>query len=131
MLQAGKREPNVASIGSVQDALETSLIDLTAEIDGLVYELDVREAITSNTAQKLLARKFFVNEANVGGEFGDYTLVNASFDHETCWGNISLQLHNLLDEYYEYVFDLGAAGTDLIHSPGDGLNASVSVGIKF
>jgi iron complex outermembrane recepter protein len=74
---------------------------------------------------------FFVNEANVGGEYGDYTLVNASFDYETAWGNVSLQLHNLLDEYYEYVFDLGAAGTDLIYSPGDGLNASVSVGIEF
>jgi iron complex outermembrane recepter protein len=74
---------------------------------------------------------YFVNEANLGGEFGDYTLVNASFDYETPWGNVSLQLQNLLDEYYEYVFDLGAAGTDIIHSPGDGLNASVSVGIKF
>jgi integrating conjugative element protein (TIGR03755 family) len=57
MLQAGKREPNVASIGPAQAALATSLDDLTAEIDGLVYELNVREAITSNTAQKLLVRK--------------------------------------------------------------------------
>jgi integrating conjugative element protein (TIGR03755 family) len=57
MLQAGKREPNVASIGPAQEALETSLADLTAEIDGLLYELNVREAITSNTAPKLLIRK--------------------------------------------------------------------------
>jgi hypothetical protein len=57
MLQAGKREPNIASIGPAQDALETSLSDLTAEIDGLLYELNVRAAITSNTAQKLLVRK--------------------------------------------------------------------------
>ena len=57
MLQAGKREPNVASIGPAQSALATSLADLTAEIDGLVYELDVRKAITSNTAQKLLVRR--------------------------------------------------------------------------
>ncbi len=57
MLQAGKREPNIASIGPAQDALKTSLEDLTAEIDGLLYELNVRQAITSNTAQKLLVRK--------------------------------------------------------------------------
>lgn len=57
MLQAGKREPNIASIGPAQEALETSFSDLTAEIDGLLYELNVREAITSNTAQKLLVRR--------------------------------------------------------------------------
>ena len=57
MLQAGKREPNIAAIGPAQEALETSLADLTAEIDGLLYELDVREAITSNTVQKLLVRR--------------------------------------------------------------------------
>ena len=57
MIQAGKREPNIASIGPAQDALATSLSDLTAEIDGLLYEIGVREAITSNTAQKLLVRK--------------------------------------------------------------------------
>lgn len=57
LLQAGKREPNVASIGPAQAALATSLADLTAEIDGLLYELNVREAITSNTAQKLLVRR--------------------------------------------------------------------------
>ena len=57
MLQAGKREPNVASIGPAQDALETSLIDLTAEIDGLLYELDVRRSHHEQHAQKLLVRK--------------------------------------------------------------------------
>jgi integrating conjugative element protein (TIGR03755 family) len=57
MIQAGKREPNIASIGPAQDALETSLSDLTGEIDGLLYELSVRSAITSNTAQKLLVRR--------------------------------------------------------------------------
>jgi len=57
LLQAGKREPNIASIGPAQEAIETSLKDLTAEIDGLLYELNVRQAITSNTAQKLLVRK--------------------------------------------------------------------------
>jgi len=57
MLQAGKREPNIASIGPAQDALKISLEDLTTEIDGLLYELNVRQAITSNTAQKLLVRR--------------------------------------------------------------------------
>ena len=57
MLQAGKREPNIASIGPAQDALAVSLSDLTAEIDGLVYELEIRNAITSNTPYQLLLRR--------------------------------------------------------------------------
>ena len=57
LLSAGKREPNIATIDLAQDAIESSLAELTAEIDGLVYELNVRRAITGNTVQKLLLRK--------------------------------------------------------------------------
>jgi iron complex outermembrane receptor protein len=74
---------------------------------------------------------YYVNEANVGGRFGGYTLVNTSFDYRTLWGSVSLQINNLTDEFYEYVFDFSEDGTQTIHSPGDGLNASLSVGIKF
>ncbi|AFI84532.1 hypothetical protein Q7A_1710 [Methylophaga nitratireducenticrescens] len=75
----------------------------------------------------------YINEANAGGKFGQYNLVNASLDYETSWGNINFQINNLMNEYYEYVYDFGNAGdpVDTIHSPGDGINASVSVAYKF
>lgn len=69
---------------------------------------------------------YYVNEANLGGKFGDYTLVNASADYKTSWGKISVQGNNLFDRFYEYVFDFSANGTDTIHSPGAGRNFSVS-----
>lgn len=75
----------------------------------------------------------YVNEANEGGKFGRYNLLNASVDYETGWGNINFQVNNLLNEYYEYVYDFGEAGdpADTIHSPGDGIHASVSVQYRF
>lgn len=72
---------------------------------------------------------YYQNEANSGGKFGKYNLVNASMDYATSWGNINFQVNNLFNEYYEYVNDLGADG--VIFSPGDGINASVSVAYKF
>ena len=72
----------------------------------------------------------YINEANSGGKFGKYNLVNASMDYATSWGNINFQVNNLFNEYYEYVYDNG--GVDgVIYSPGDGVNASVSVAYKF
>jgi len=51
-------------------------------------------------------------------------------DYATSWGNINFQVNNLFNEYYEYVYDNG--GVDgVIYSPGDGVNASVSVAYKF
>lgn len=75
----------------------------------------------------------YVNEANDGGKFGKYNLLNASMDYETSWGNINFQVNNLLNQYYEYVFDFGNSGdpVDTIHSSGDGINASVSVAYRF
>jgi iron complex outermembrane receptor protein len=74
---------------------------------------------------------YYANEANVAGQFGDYTLVNANLDYQLSWGNINLQVNNILDEFHEYVYDFNGDGTGLIHSPGDGINASLSVGIEF
>ena len=74
---------------------------------------------------------YYVNEANVGGRFGGYTLVNTALDYRTQWGGVSLQINNLFDDFYEYVFDFSEDGAATIHSPGDGINASLSVGMKF
>ncbi|EMR12975.1 TonB-dependent receptor [Methylophaga lonarensis MPL] len=75
----------------------------------------------------------YVNEQNRGGKFGQYTLVDLSLDYDTGWGNINFQVNNLFNRYYEYVYDFGDSGSpvDTIHSPGDGINASVSVLYRF
>lgn len=70
---------------------------------------------------------YYINEANVGGKFGDYTILSASADYNFNWGKIKLQLNNITDEYFEYAFDFGNDAAFTIHSPGDGINGSVSV----
>ncbi|GAB2189065.1 TonB-dependent receptor [Sessilibacter sp. MAH1] len=72
---------------------------------------------------------YYVNEANIGGKFGGYETLNISADYQLNYANIKLQLNNLTDEDIEYVFDLGNSGVDTIHSPGNGVNANIS--IKF
>jgi len=76
---------------------------------------------------------YYVNEANIGGKYGDYTLVNANIDYNTSWGKVSLQANNIFDEFYEYVFDqsTNSALVDSIHSPGAGRNFTVSASVDF
>ncbi len=74
---------------------------------------------------------YYVNEANLGGQFGDFTLLHASVEQRFGWGMLALQLNNLTDRYHEYVFDFSADGTNTIHSPGDGRNATLSATIEF
>jgi iron complex outermembrane recepter protein len=78
---------------------------------------------------------YYVNEANLGGQFGNYTLLHANVDYLTQIGSIptkfSLQLNNMTDRYHEYVFDFSENGTDTIHSPGDGRSFSLTAGFKF
>jgi iron complex outermembrane recepter protein len=74
---------------------------------------------------------YHVNEANLGGQFGDYTLAHASLDWRLGWGTLGFQIHNLLDHYYEYVFDFSENGTGTIHSPGDGRAFGVSLKMDF
>lgn len=73
----------------------------------------------------------YVNEANDGGKYGQFNLVNTSVDYDAGWGTINLQVNNLFNEYYEYVYDNSQNGSDIIYSPGDGINASVSVLYRF
>jgi iron complex outermembrane receptor protein len=87
---------------------------------------------------KLIARirldlqgDYYINEANVGGKFGDYTLLSASADYKLDWGSIKFQLNNLSNEYYEYAFDFANDAAFTIHSPGDGINGSVSLNWNF
>lgn len=71
---------------------------------------------------------YYVNEANTGGTFGDYTLLHLSAEYQQAQCYVKLQVNNLLDEYYEYVFDFSADGSNTIHSPGNGTHASMTLG---
>lgn len=74
---------------------------------------------------------YYINENNLGGKFGDYSLLSLGFDYELPKGRLSLQVNNLLDREYEYVYDFSSDGTSSIHSPGDGINASLSYTVGF
>jgi iron complex outermembrane receptor protein len=70
---------------------------------------------------------YYVNEANEGGKYGKYAVLSASADYDTGWGLVKFQLNNITDEEFEYVYDFSSNGTNTIHSPGDGINGSISV----
>ena len=74
---------------------------------------------------------YFVNEANLGGQFGGFTLLHASIEQRFAWGVLALQVNNLTDRFHEYVFDFSEDGSNTIHSPGDGRNATLSATIEF
>jgi iron complex outermembrane receptor protein len=74
---------------------------------------------------------YYVNEKNEGGKFGGYDILSLGLDLETRFGLFTLQVNNLTDEYYEYVYDFSDNGTGTIHSPGDGINASISYSLSF
>lgn len=91
-------------------------------------------------SDKLVARihvdrqgAYYLNEANIGGKYGAYTLTNANVDYKTSWGKVSLQANNIFDKFYEYVFDqsTNSAVVDSIHSPGAGRNFTVSATVDF
>lgn len=104
-----------------------SIPDYTASI-GLNFQ------VTSNLVARIhvdAQGNYYVNEANQGGAYGGYTILSASADYDADWGTIKLQLNNLTDKYYEYVYDFSTDGSSTIHSPGDGISGSLSVGWSF
>lgn len=74
---------------------------------------------------------YYVNENNLGGEYGAYTLIHANVDYKTSWGSVSLQANNIFDKYYEYVYDFSSNGSDLNFSPGAGRNFSLTATVDF
>lgn len=74
---------------------------------------------------------YYVNENNIGGEYGAYTLTNANVDYKTSWGRVSLQANNIFDKYYEYVYDFTSNATDLNFSPGAGRNFMLTATLDY
>jgi iron complex outermembrane recepter protein len=69
----------------------------------------------------------YVSNNNSLGKFGDYSLTELRVGYEYKNHSLGLQITNLFDEYYEYVwFD-----TSTLHSPGDARAINLSWAIEF
>jgi integrating conjugative element protein (TIGR03755 family) len=55
-LLAGMKEPNIASTGIAPERLERYLGELEQEVDNLLFEMDVRKRVATNTTSQLLRR---------------------------------------------------------------------------
>ncbi len=53
---AGMREPNIASTGVAPERLGAFASELEKEIDNLLFEMDVRRRVATNTTAHLLMR---------------------------------------------------------------------------
>lgn len=104
-----------------------SIPDRTSSL-GLTYE--VTEALTARVRMEGQG-SYFVNEANLGGKFGSYTLFHANLEYAMNWGSLRLQLNNITNKFHEYVFDFSPDGSATIHSPGDGRSATATVNYRF
>ena len=74
---------------------------------------------------------YYVNSDNIGGQYGDFALLNASAEYDLGEMQLRVQLNNITDEYYEYVFDQSGDGSEILHSPGEGRSFTVSLNGTF
>ncbi len=71
---------------------------------------------------------YYLNTANTGGKFGGYTLLNASATYQVSPTlSLELQLKNLANRYYEYVW----INDQTRHAPGDGRAVYVSANVRY
>jgi iron complex outermembrane receptor protein len=127
---------NFTEISKTSSAQNATTGNDLRSISDYTYSVGFSHKIT----EKLTARLhldgqggYHINELNVGGTFGGYSLANAGIDYDTDYGRFSLGVNNLFDRSYEYVFDLGSSANsnDVIFSPGDGINGSISYTYQF
>lgn len=57
LIKAGRQEPNIAANAEYQKEADKVLSRLQAEIDGILYEKDVRQQVFAKTAQVLMERR--------------------------------------------------------------------------
>lgn len=118
----------ILATGSTQGNALRNIPDYTASV-GLNY------AFTSKLSWRVHVDSqgsSYVNEQNTGGKYGRFNLVNTGLHYDAEWGAVNFQINNLLNDYYEYVYDLGSNGVpDTIHSPGEGANMSLSITYSY
>ncbi|WP_414651535.1 TonB-dependent receptor [Herbaspirillum sp. UBA812] len=71
---------------------------------------------------------YYLTTANTGGKYGGYTLFNASATYQVNDKlSLELQLKNLANRYYEYVW----INDQTRHAPGDGRAVYLSANVKY
>jgi integrating conjugative element protein (TIGR03755 family) len=80
-LISGMKEPNIANLRIAQDDLAPYVADLEKDIENILFEIEVRDRVASNTAVQLLMRdkvrgKVPIVEAPPAGNFEDGASVN-------------------------------------------------------
>lgn len=72
---------------------------------------------------------YFIERTNATGEFGAYTLLNASLSYQASKTvSLDLQVRNLGDRYYEYVWH---DGTQSLHAPGTPRSVFASINVRL
>ena len=56
-LETGKREPNVSANGEALNVVKDSVSELNAEIESLVFDMNIRKNISRSTVRMILARQ--------------------------------------------------------------------------
>ena len=80
-LISGMKEPNIANLQIAQDDLAPYIADLEKDIENILFEIEVRDRIASNTAAQLLMRdkargQVPIVESPPAGNFEDGASVN-------------------------------------------------------
>jgi integrating conjugative element protein (TIGR03755 family) len=80
-LISGMKEPNIANLKIAQDDLAPYVADLEKDIENILFEIEVRDRVASNTAVQLLMRdkvrgKVPIVEVPPAGNFEDGASVN-------------------------------------------------------
>ena len=70
---------------------------------------------------------YFLTTANTGGTYGAYTLLNAGASYRVSpVVTVDVQVKNLANRYYEYVWSFDALRDQTRHAPGDGRAVYIS-----
>ena len=72
---------------------------------------------------------YYLEKSNATGRFGSLFLLNLAASYQlTRYANVELQLKNVTDKYYEYVW---WDGTQTLHSPGAGRSLYATLNLRF
>jgi len=80
-LLAGMKEPNIANVGIAQEKVEKAVDELNTEISNMLFEMDVRNKISSNTASMLLRRNQMRKQVPVGERQESRSFVNGAVEN--------------------------------------------------
>lgn len=122
-----RQEAILAEPGITNAAIKGSWLNHIPEYSaaaGIDYQINSNWKISVfNTTQS----DSYVSNNNSLGKYGDYSLTELRIGFTTGSHDIGLQITNVFDDYYEYVwFDAGT-----LHSPGDARAANLSWRVSF